>query len=458
MSIFSEYLHLLIQNRNISIAKLARESGVERTTIHKALTGGRILPYRAVEMLAYHLKLSPQEGQKLRHYYNLLFEKEGIYRSRQMIDDMFRELADMKSRGKHLSGGEEETVPAQYRKVQKIFKGYSSIMSLLQSVLEEEMKQAQPRVEMAAPISAKVIGNCIFNLYFHKQADVKISQIICFDTSGTMEEYNLQNLESFSFFLPGCLFSGQKYRLYYYYNDMVNVRYMDPLPYYIVTHSGVICLSENCHTAIYLDEREMVEYFRSCFYHTLSSCHELVEYVTDPEEMVRMYVDMQKEDGCYLVSGQPGVLKACIERGLHEKGKCYAIFPKAGVEKFMETGMLSGDLELRDKTFNKEERLMMLRMLMETITKEQVTGRLLNDMAFSFPDYLTVLTSASNGMVICKMRSEGEENGSLGIRIQEPELCRTVHDWLLHLPESDHTLDAEKTIDVLTSIMVEYSA
>ena len=79
MSIFSEYLHLLIQNRNISIAKLARESGVERTTIHKALTGGRILPYRAVEMLAYHLKLSPQEGQKLRHYYNLLFEKEGIY-------------------------------------------------------------------------------------------------------------------------------------------------------------------------------------------------------------------------------------------------------------------------------------------------------------------------------------------------------------------------------------------
>lgn len=97
MSMFSEYLHLLIQNRNVFIAGLSRDSGVERTTIHKALTGSRILPYQAVELLAYHLKLSPQEGQKLRQYYNLLFEKEGIYRSRQIIDDTFMELSDMKS-------------------------------------------------------------------------------------------------------------------------------------------------------------------------------------------------------------------------------------------------------------------------------------------------------------------------------------------------------------------------
>lgn len=457
MSMFSEYLHLLIQNRNVSIAGLSRDSGVERTTIHKALTGSRILPYQAVELLAYHLKLSPQEGQKLRQYYNLLFEKEGIYRSRQIIDDTFMELSDMKS-GRDWLPAAEMAVSEQGEKEQNTFRGYSGIMTLLQSVFEEEMKQADPRVEIAAPVSAKVIGNSILNLYFYRQANIKISHIICFDTSTAIEEYNLRNLESFRYFLPACLFSGQQYHLYYYYNDAVNVRYVDPLPYYIVTHSGVICLSENCQTAIYLREKEMIEYFRSCFYHTLSSCHELAEYVTDSEEVEQLYNEKVWDEGCYLVSGQPCMVKVCVQKGLQEKGKCYTFFPKIVVEKFMETGLLSDDSQLCDRTLKKEDRLSMLRKLIEAISEDRVTGRLLNDMTFIFPDYLSVLTSVNNGMMICKIGPEGENGRSLGIRIVEPELCRTVHHWLLHLPESEHTLDREKTVEILKGILLEYSA
>ena len=64
MSLFGEYLNQMIRGRGVPISRLAREAGVERTAIHKALNGDRILPYPAVESLVRYLEAVPRGGQK----------------------------------------------------------------------------------------------------------------------------------------------------------------------------------------------------------------------------------------------------------------------------------------------------------------------------------------------------------------------------------------------------------
>ena len=88
MSLFGEYLNQMIRGRGVPISRLAREAGVERTAIHKALNGDRILPYPAVESLVRYLKLSPGEAKKLHQYYNLLFESENAGRAREIVRGM----------------------------------------------------------------------------------------------------------------------------------------------------------------------------------------------------------------------------------------------------------------------------------------------------------------------------------------------------------------------------------
>lgn len=51
MSKFSNYLRALIEQREESITTIARNTGIERTSIHKALKDERVLPTRLFSLL-----------------------------------------------------------------------------------------------------------------------------------------------------------------------------------------------------------------------------------------------------------------------------------------------------------------------------------------------------------------------------------------------------------------------
>ena len=53
MSKFSNYLKTLIENSGESIAFLSRTLNIERTSIHKALSDERILPYSSVQSVIF---------------------------------------------------------------------------------------------------------------------------------------------------------------------------------------------------------------------------------------------------------------------------------------------------------------------------------------------------------------------------------------------------------------------
>ena len=92
MSKFSNYLKTLIENSGESIAFLSRTLNIERTSIHKALSDERILPYSSVQTLAHHFNLTLDERQEFFRLYDIQLQGEEAYQNRQAICDFLNNL------------------------------------------------------------------------------------------------------------------------------------------------------------------------------------------------------------------------------------------------------------------------------------------------------------------------------------------------------------------------------
>lgn len=437
MSMFSEYLRQLIQGRDISISKLSRDSGVERTAIHKALSGGRILPYHAVELLIYYLKLSPGESRKLYRYYNQLFESEAVSRTWETIDKIFLSLSDLSSAVPDSSQRFRELSFARTQK--NTYKGMNDISRGLRWMIEKELNFKEPRLELAAPPHARVLEKCIENLY-KEGSEIEITHIIRFDASETEHEYNLQNLDCLYHVLPACILSNQQYDVYYYYSNVVQTQYTDLLPYFLVTHSGVLCFSENFQIAIFLEEREQIEYFHARFYRLKQFCHRLIEYMEKPIIPKKYAAPALTGKECSIMMSQPYTMDV-------QTKKMIVLFTRKGILDFLITESQYDFFTGSVLTLDERRRTELLHIFLEKIKANQIKGRLMDDMGFSFPENLAVFIFAGLGLLIC------DKDGGWGIHVRESNLCKAFYDWSVRFSEGDYVLDKERTVEVLAEAL-----
>ena len=92
MSKFSIYLEEIIRKSGEPISRIAKNAGLERTSIHKALKDERILPYSSLQKLAQYFQLTLSETKELNLYYNILLQGEETYCTQNEILQMFSDL------------------------------------------------------------------------------------------------------------------------------------------------------------------------------------------------------------------------------------------------------------------------------------------------------------------------------------------------------------------------------
>lgn len=431
MSLFGEYLYQLIQSRELSISRLSRESGVERTAIHRGLSGERVLPYPAVRQLGDYLKLSPQESRRLYQYYERLFEGENTSRARELIEKMFQSLTALpQAEESHRDWFRSRGMPDDFQG-KSTYKGYGEISGILCAMVAEELKRDHPLLELAAPAGMQILTECIGRLYTGK-VSIRISQILCFDTCKMEKEYNLPNLECLCCVLPNAVLSREQYDIHYYYNEGTQTSYTDPLPYFLVTHGGALCFSENCQIGIYLPGQEQAAYFRACFYGLLRSCHRLLEYGNEASGGEALLEAAQKRGTC-------GILTAPFWM----KGeKMSMLFTRACVSGFLETGRMA-------LAEGREERQKLLQGFLEKIRGEESKGRMINDTLFQVPKNNSFIFSTDN---FCLLYGEGQRQA---IKLREPNLCKALYDWAIHALDSDFVFDRERTVEILEEIIFE---
>ena len=216
MLLFSEYLRELLEAKKMTVSALARLTGVERTTLSKALTGQRVFPYDALDALIYHLRLTPGEEKRFRYYYDAQFEREGIRRSREIIGKMFEDLANLNFAAPAFEETRLLMNLGQYAGERSVFSGATNVQPLLRMVLTDELSRPDARIELTVPPARAFLTDELLHRYLNGPVTAEITQIIAFDASGMAEDINLHNLECFCRVLPLCLLSRRSYHPYYW--------------------------------------------------------------------------------------------------------------------------------------------------------------------------------------------------------------------------------------------------
>lgn len=443
MSLFGEYLNQIIRSREVSISRLAREAGVERTAIHKALNGDRILPYPAVESLSHYLKLSPGEAQKLHQYYDLLFESENAGRAREIVHQMILRLSGQSfpetEESPDLLSGQQTCSPRDGG----MYKGYGQITGLIRFMIAEEMKGDTPKVELALPPDAQVWRDCMDWLCAAcsgsgKPGGMEFSHIVCLDASGRGERDDLRNLETLSCLLPGCILPRLRYHIHYYYSDRGQSQYTDPLPYFLVTHAGAVCFSPNCQAALFLRAQEQTAYFRACFSRLKKACHRMPEYLESPAETAKAYEEIAGEEGGCAILPQPWSQKM--------PGKDWVIlFPRKGILDFLETGRVGDPFTGEADVLSENRRGRVLGEFLDALGRGGLKGRIVNDGMFHISRRF-LMAASSGGVLLCG------DGAGWGIRIREGVFWRAVRDWAAHFSDSDNVFDGEETMGILAEM------
>lgn len=475
MQLFSQYLRDLMQIRQMNISALARLSGVERTALSKTLAGQRVLPYDALDGLIYHLRLTPDEEGRLRDCYDAQFEKEGIRRSRAMVGRMFADLAELDFAPPAFEESRLLLDLEGYAGRRSIFNGTTNVQPLLRMVLSQELTRPDARVELTVPPTDAFLAGELLRRYLDGRMGAEVRQIIALDASGGAEDINLHNLGCFCSIFPICLLSKRHYHPYYYYDDTLAARYTDPYPYFLVTHSCVVCLSESGSQAMLLRGEDQVEGYHRHFQTLLERCHPLIQYTADPVEILESYDGCTDADGFYMVMDQPCFGRfydeATIGRYLRpelpfhdrleevarkrfghlgEVERFYTLFTHSGVERFFRTGSLDDFPVAFVAPFPPEMRRQLLNALAGHIRSGDITGRILSPGVF--PDYLSMTTSQRSGVGFFTTERFPLQDGFCSVQVKEPDLCRAFHGWLTHLPSDARVLGVEETAAALEAL------
>ena len=473
--LFSEYLRDLLQAKEITVSALSRLSGVERTALSKALAGQRVLPYDALDALIYHLRLTPGESRRLRVYYDAQFEKEGLRRAREMVGQLFSDLAELDF---SIPAFEESRLLMnldQYAGRRSIFSGAASVQPLLRMVLAQELARPDARVDLTVPPTDTFLSSELLRRYLDGQMGAEVRQIVAFDASGAAADISRHNLDCFCRLLPVCLLSRRRYHPYYYYDNTIVARYTDPFPYFLVTHSCVVCLSEDGNQAMLLRGDDQVTGYHRHFQGLLSQCYSLIQYTADPVEILESYDLCTDENGFYMVMDQPcfgrfygdEVIGRYLRPGLpfydrlagaarrrfgrlRTVERFYTLFTRSGLERFLDTGSLDDFPTAFVAPFPPEQRRRLLAAMAERIRAGDITGRLLEPGIF--PGYLSMTTSQHSGVGFFTTERFPLQDGFCSVQIREPNLCRAFHQWLLHLPDGEGTLSGEETAAVLDGL------
>ena len=476
MTVFSEYLRELMQTKQMTVSELSRLFGIERTQLSRALTGKRVLPYRVLDELILHLKLTPGEEKMLRFYYDAQFEKEGIRRSREIISRLFDNLACINLSAPVFAETRLLMSLDEYAGDRFVFNGEMNVQYLLRMILTEEMNRADARLEMTVPPFGEFLTGELIHRYLDHKTTMEISQIICFDAASTGTDINLHNLECLCRILPICLLSRQHYHPYYYYDSNVSTRYTDPFPYFLITHSCVLCISETGTSAMLMRSGDVISYYRRHFRMLQNQCYSLIHYTTNPLEILKSYQECTEEDGFYMVMDQPcfgrfygddfvsaylrkgipgyeQIFKAATERFalLQRVSRFYTFFSEAGLKRFMQDGTLDDYPVEIVEAFSPKERVRLMKKLSAAIQSGDITGRIFRE--GTFPDYLAMCTSAEKGIGFFTTSQFPFADGLCSVQIKESNICRAFHSWMMYLPGSNLVMTAQETVDRMENMV-----
>ena len=474
---FGDLLRKLIEQSGESISAVARGAEIERTSLHKALTGERTLPYPAVKKLAAYLRLSPHEQKMFYEYYDMQIQGPHCFESRKTIVKILRELSNLP-----IMDEEQKLVMtikpgecAKQEEENQLISGVYAVRNRMRRIIDLELQEKEPELFLFLPADDGFTMYYLYNVFSEYQTNLKITHIIPYAVADADREN--KGLEILERILPLVLTAPMQYHSYFYYDKYEVVA--TPFPYYLITSSGVLSISENYEAACLISSEKTLDHYHRFFRHATEECSSLIRVQQDIFSILQTYADTVGKNSCYVFMRQPCMGRFYTDQLIEKKmkkelsfwkqlveeskkhfsvlsqmtGDYYTFFTREGIRKFMESGVICDIPQQVMEPLDMEERLMLVQNLRDSIADDSVTGRVINDEQLVLPRYLSFCVNAKNKLDIFTLQRYKNDERFYTIHIDESLVGRKFMDFVLFLPKSEYVLSKEKTLNIIDELL-----
>lgn len=465
MSKFSNYLKSLINNSGESVSAIARNINVERTLLHKAMTGDRTLPYPAVRALAVYLNMPIDERQEFFRLYDIHLQGEEAYENRQAVCELLNTLSSLSL---------IMPPPPEVGSISmtgQLIRGEHAVHSAIRSVLIYETSHiTDPEFLLFIPDKLNITME-LMELWLNER-HFQVTELLSLRSVRNVT--NRQNLEKLSSVIPLCLASRGNYKPYYF-TEAVGALGVSPMCHYIITPDYLIQISEDLTTAQIRNDPELIIYYSNWFKTLIQNFDPLARCSSNIMEVLMEYIRGTSPDALQVIMSQPCpgryITKNVIQKYLNSDDMPYdqmyqlvenhfsvlrqieknyvTIFTEKGLEDLIRSCVLQDMPPQYVSPLDAADIKSMLQSLYEEIDKGTVEGLIVRPTYLKIPDYLSFYMAPETGIHIYTTNAFIYGAYCCDIHIAETSICKMFSDFVQGLPGSPMVYSKEETLGLL---------
>lgn len=264
MTEFSKILSYYVKERKTNISALATETKIERTLLHKYISGTRTpSDIKSVQTIAKSLMLSHDEKCRLTEAYKMTCMGEETYFQNKHTEKIIN----------YLSGLPKPDIFEYHLKSEQLVSCAVNDRLSVQTTIKRILADiTTTTVFVTAPPSDKFIYNELTAISLNRP-DIRITQILSFGSSTDM--YG-KNLEIFALCLPLMIFCGEYTPLINYLHPSVREDTSQLMPNLILTPRYAFSFTNDLSYGILHTERDILFLYRELAVKTAQNSYELM--------------------------------------------------------------------------------------------------------------------------------------------------------------------------------------
>ena len=469
MSVFSELLKTYTERCGMTVVSLAKQCGVDRTTLHKIISGERRPPNNDfVLKLSRLLMLSSSERDKLTEQYEISLVGDELYKRRRNVSEMIRKLSDLGS-AVDIEPSAFYPMKRENVKAHSLYHSRQELLRACYSYFAAELEQGCDISIIAQPVEELCNFLKYVSAYYNKSS---IKHIFCLDNGSGSGEANAHNLGLF----PGIcelayLYSG--YTPMYYYDCVdSHINSATLLPVVIIGKSFVMCADNELENGMIFSMPDVVEFYSREFSKLEKMCYVFVERARNIAGMIG--TGSSYHDYLLSLDEQPSLMLVSREKGINEglhlpaeqkkwfiekmnflkeryyKSDYKVIFSVDGLRRLMTTGIvkeLPGEI---CSPLSLQERIWVLENMIEK-TEQGIYNFRVIESGVSPSERLRINLD-TDGAVHFVLRSRGEY---VFMTVGEQSVKIAMNDYFTHLFESGKIFDKGRSIEIMRGVLAE---
>ena len=440
MSLFSEKLKLYIEVSHQTIYQLSKKAEVNRTVIHKTISGERVPGDDFLEKLYGALMLSPEEKREMRRLAERARVGEKVYRRREgvgklilslsyrpILNDVFTFNADkavMKTQGDN--------------KAMQILHSREAVIEQVISLLSEAfIRSEKSEIQLYLPFSEKEIYEAAYGFYMSIEKAILFKNLVAIEKDYKDDAACLRNLDSLSYVLNFALNDRKGYEPYYFYTgEAQNKTDSIAMPYFLQVNDVIITFDNAVRSAFVYDEKETVDFFKEKIARLFENSEPFVKRLDTVLEMYGLASGRMNEliieplpcMGKYMTDEriESLVRKECPVRDeaikmardfystLRAKD-CWPVsfFSFEAIETFMKNGIMPTLPQDIVRPMTMEERCEIIKEIIKDSTSEKEPYIAINTHKLKTPVNVEIIKTSKNEIVFRRFNDEGNEQKTL---------------------------------------------